>query len=83
MAVCSSCGAPIIWARTEKGRRMPLDPGAREDGNVARLGAQVGGDLLVEVLPAGHTATSGDPLRFVTHFVTCPHADQWRKERRR
>jgi len=23
---CSSCGAPILWAETEHGKTMPLDP---------------------------------------------------------
>lgn len=74
MAKCSSCGADIIWARTESGRRIPLDAapvdptkvdgaGFLENG-VARFGA-------FELPP-------GTP-RYVSHFATCPHAARHRK----
>lgn len=26
---CKSCGAPIVWAPTSRGRAMPCDPGLR------------------------------------------------------
>lgn len=25
MSACRNCGQPILWARTERGNRMPLD----------------------------------------------------------
>lgn len=75
---CRSCGAPIAWVITVKGRRMPLDPDPVEDGNVWIMrveGAQLvaGVSLNAEGVP---------PLvreRYVSHFVTCPNADQHRK----
>lgn len=30
--VCRGCGAEMLWAITEKGNRMPLDPAPDADG---------------------------------------------------
>ena len=60
---CRSCDAPIIWALTERGRRIPLDA-------VPTTGA-----ILVPGTPP--TAKFG-PV-YVSHFATCPNADQHRK----
>jgi hypothetical protein len=32
---CRYCGADVLWAITPKGRRMPVDPEPRPDGNLA------------------------------------------------
>jgi hypothetical protein len=34
MAGCRSCGAPIRWVVTEKGKRIPLDRDPQPDGNI-------------------------------------------------
>lgn len=34
-AVCKRCGDEFLWARTAKGRAMPVDPQPRPDGNLA------------------------------------------------
>ena len=31
---CSTCQTPIIWLRTAAGKRMPVDPGSVQDGDV-------------------------------------------------
>src|SRR5947209_3895048 len=31
---CSSCKAPVLWVRLPSGKRLPLDPEPRADGNV-------------------------------------------------
>ena len=31
---CRSCRRPILWAETEKGRRIPIDPQPVTDGNI-------------------------------------------------
>lgn len=32
MAACRSCGAPIVWAITSRGERIPLNPEPVEEG---------------------------------------------------
>jgi hypothetical protein len=91
--VCSSCNAPIVWALTERGKRMPVDAEPVEDGNVllshrgwpgAAPVAIVQGPLEIEQLRIQHERTPQQgPLRlFTSHFATCPDADQHRKGKR-
>lgn len=79
---CRSCGAPIRWAITEKGRRMPLDPDPHPDGNVMVEHA-AGADHSGVVVFAGRLLHEerdlGTPL-YRSHFASCPDA---RKHRRR
>jgi len=63
---CFSCHAPVIWAKTEKGRAMPVDAAPVETGNIELAGG------VAKYVPAG----TG---RYVSHFVTCPQAKGWRK----
>jgi len=71
---CRSCDAPLLWARTERGRRIPLDP-------EPYTGPEPGGlfvlrdDVAIAVSPG---AFEGEPL-YRSHFVTCPHANDWRR----
>ena len=74
-AICSTCKRPIRWALTEEGRRIPLDP--EPERRMVVLGQRKdptgGGGLIDQV---------GSRPTFVTHFATCPNADQHRKTRR-
>lgn len=58
---------------------MPLDPVPVEDGNVWVDGYK-GSTPVVEVALTSATVPPHIALRYVSHFVTCPHADQWRNE---
>lgn len=68
MANCRSCGAEIIWRITEKGKRIPLDA---QPIKTPGLFYEAGGTDHV------HSA----PELYLTHFASCPNADQHRKER--
>jgi hypothetical protein len=61
---CKSCNAEISWILTASGRAMPVDA-KPEKRIVIDRGAQYSGRVL-------DTYTS--------HFATCPHADQHRKD---
>jgi hypothetical protein len=69
MAACSSCGARIFWAKTEKGKSIPIDYDPRPDGNLWFYCDVV----YPRVMPGA--------MRFVAHFATCPNAKKHRKER--
>lgn len=72
MSTCATCGSPVRWARTAaSGKRIPLDPRPRPDGNLALQGSP----QRAVVVP---TDSPIQP-RYVTHFTTCPHADSHRK----
>lgn len=79
---CHSCAAPILWASIGDGKRMPLDAEPVIGGNV-RLIPPDGGraNALAVITPAGQRDLfdpADDGTRYVSHFVTCPDADEWR-----
>ena len=77
---CSSCGALVFFATTERGKPIPVNPLPGEDGNMAlRWDDSI---LIARVLPEGERAGYDGPL-YVTHFLTCPWAGHHRSSRRR
>lgn len=55
MSACKDCKAKIVWARTEGGKRIALDPEPHSDGSI-RLWETANGKLLAFVqrwLPNG------------------------------
>lgn len=85
-AHCSSCSAAIEWAVTEKGKRMPVDAEPVEGGTILLQHFHVGEPPVAHVTTADErdelavqARNRGDTLRlFVSHFATCPNADQHR-----
>lgn len=75
---CRSCGAPISWGMTEKGRRMPLDPSPSADGNVFMTGESWNGTPVVAVLGSGDATTAPAHL-YKSHFATCPNGPSHRR----
>lgn len=79
-AACKSCGAPINWGTDPQGKSIPVDPGEREDGNLA-VQERFGGGLHVRYLRKGGVLTVHE-RRTTSHFATCPDRDQWRERGR-
>ncbi len=80
-ATCSTCGAPIVWRRGERGGRMPLDAQPNPAGNVLDLGPDEPAIVLREPGLIPLDAPTGGTLR-TSHFATCPDAAKHRKRRR-
>lgn len=74
MTKCRSCGAPIVFAITEKGRRMPLDANPDPAGEWT---VTAWGDLK----PADDSTPAEE--RRTSHFVTCPQGRAWSDRRKR
>lgn len=77
MSACNSCHAPVIWAETRTGKRMPVDTRPHPDGNV-RIVAHPSGVQMAEVLGPLEVAAAEQPLHR-SHFATCPNAAQHRR----
>lgn len=77
-AVCRSCGADVLWVKTERGRNMPLDP---TPVDVAELENHAG--LFVVASNGVAMAATPDQLPdaafYRSHFATCPDAGTWRQ----
>ena len=76
---CKACGNPILWARvTATGKMMPVDPEPRPDGNIELTRGRT-----PEATVHGQSPLGVDPdlTLYVSHFVTCPSADEFRRGR--
>lgn len=72
-AKCRSCGADILWCRTEGGHLTPVNAEPDDTGNMVILDgiAKVVKDSLFEPMTEG--------TRYKSHFATCPAAAKHRK----
>lgn len=76
---CRGCGGPMRWAQNETtGRRVPIDPDPVPDGNLVLVALRPGATPLVRYLRKHEPVAPTSP-RYVSHFATCPQADQFRK----
>jgi hypothetical protein len=83
---CKSCGAEIIWVKTEAGKAIPLDAEPTEGGNII---VQVLGpdreiahvETAVEKVERHNCPIPAGRVAFVSHFATCPQANAWRKRK--
>lgn len=77
VSLCRTCGARIVWARTAKGKTMPVDAEPVEFGGnvVIRNGVAV-------VLAKGE-ASGTDEKRHHSHFTTCRTAAMHRTPKTR
>jgi hypothetical protein len=71
LARCRSCNREIDWVKTRNGKNMPIDIGQRLGGNVV-----IGEDGVASV-----TTPHPDLMGYVSHFTTCPDADEHRRNR--
>lgn len=80
MTKCKSCGAEIVWIKLASGKAMPCDaePITYWPGKAVRIITPNG-----LVLSADLTGKAGQALGmgYLSHFATCPYADQHRKAR--
>jgi hypothetical protein len=67
MSICRYCRGRILWAITEKGHRIPLDPSPVDNGNVM-LDFRPGDAPIATVL--GDPSRASGPL-WLAHFATC------------
>jgi len=72
MTRCRSCGAPILWAKTAKGKAIPLDPEPSQVGNI-ELDGQTARYVSPDMNALGR--------RYVSHFSTCPAASEHRRRK--
>ena len=81
---CRSCGALVIWAAMPSGKRAPFDADkvSREGtrgGWVLR--ANYGGDVYAD-RPLIKSQTTAEEYVHLSHFATCPDANDWRRSQR-
>ena len=81
---CRGCGAQIMFIKTAKGKTMPVDTNSVmfvPDLNGKNLYVRPDGDVL-----RGCEAREEDKdkhIGYISHFATCPKADDFRKTKPR
>jgi hypothetical protein len=78
VSACRSCGAPILWAETDGGKRAPLDLDPVPDGTFVIADRNRWGTPRVAYVPADALLIDDAP-RYRSHYATCPDADRWRR----
>lgn len=74
---CRSCGAAILWARTDADKPMPLDA---EPGEKACVGS-----FVLDGHNRCRLSKADDPAgteHHMNHFATCPQGKSWSKGER-
>lgn len=72
-AYCRSCGAPILWARTQAGVPIPLDRDPTPEGNLVEEE-----DGRVRVIAGPLEVPTGTTI-YMPHHATCPDGAAWRR----
>lgn len=78
-ATCTSCGAQIIFFKTEKGKRIPLDPAPNASGNVVLVKRISDGKEIAKTLGPWSGEEYHALPHYKTHFATCPNAAEHRR----
>ena len=73
---CRSCGAPVFWViMLPKQKAAPLNAELDHGGNVEVRKGKNSDELYGKV-----TGPDEERRMFLSHFATCPQADDWRKK---
>jgi hypothetical protein len=78
---CRSCDAEILWARTERGKKMPLDAAPVCDAIAETRGLFVLRETDHRDGPLAIAAwgLEGTEPHYRSHFASCPNASQHRR----
>lgn len=84
LAHCRSCGEPVIWAITARGKHMPLDADPVDARRGFRLeqGEELDDlDPVLGVPPTARFTSAPEPGEqlYQSHFSTCPNAAHHRR----
>jgi hypothetical protein len=83
-ARCRSCGQEIEWAKTDRGRWMPIDPTPVSGGNLT-IDRSSWPPVATVITPGegsrqlSFDSNNGEILAYVSHFKSCPDSTEWRK----
>lgn len=78
MSTCRSCGQKIKWVTLTSGKHHPCDPDL-----VHPEDCEIGNKLVTEageVIVIKETNYAEDGWGYVSHFSTCPFAEQHRRK---
>lgn len=68
---CRGCSARMEWVKSADGKNVPLDPEPHPDGNI----------VIDDEGVALYAERGSFPVMYLSHFATCPRADEFRRKR--
>jgi hypothetical protein len=74
LSACRSCSAPPIWAVSEKGRRVPIDPVPPKDGSGNLRLFRRNREFHCEQATDRHALDN-----YLSHFATCTESTRHRR----
>lgn len=81
LSECSSCGAPIIWAKTSPIKWLPVDAEPNSQGNIVLREEHE--EVLAKVIGKTelwrYSVKNPDAVFRMSHFATCPNSNGHRK----
>lgn len=80
---CRACGAEIMFIKTFAGKSIPVDAESKyyikDNRGKQKIVTPNGEVISAELTDESEKATG---IGYVSHFATCPEADQFRKKRK-
>lgn len=79
---CKSCGAPMVWAISEKGKPIPCDVKPAEKGSLFlfRRPDKIEAIYYLSKHPSAVRARARGQAKHLAHWATCPRAEQYRRK---
>lgn len=71
-SICTGCGQPINWIKTDKGKWMPID---------TEITTSNGNDILYVDELTGFKKLPAGRKGYKSHFSTCPDAKNFRRKK--
>lgn len=78
--LCSGCGAPMAWIRTEAGRAMPLSIAKARELPCPDCSAP-GPDVPKRRLRCPRCRSTGKVYAVLNHWADCPNRDRFRRKK--
>ena len=79
---CRSCGASIVWIKTEKGKHMPCNPQLvpywERPGAAGKIILQQSGRVVSCEFDGPREEVTG--FGYISHFSTCPQSRQFKRK---
>lgn len=74
MTRCKACNRPITWARSEKGRMLPLEKCAHAYEIITEMQPDIVATTTEPTMPIQAFRRGGI---YISHFLTCPKANDF------
>ena len=80
-STCRSCNRPIVWAVSNNGKNIPMDPEPVANGTHIMASSTRDGRIHFDIVAYNEQFHGTDAKRYRSHFASCPDAAKFRRPR--